>query len=109
MCNVLRANIFSGIPKQVPQEIFETLVQYDGLRIERIISDGQSSPEGFWYNQSQHEWVILLAGAAELGYEDGSRTRLGPGDFLHIPAYKKHRVEWTAQGEKTIWLAIHFG
>jgi cupin 2 domain-containing protein len=99
-------NIFSGIPEEIPEELFDTLALRGSLKIERIISDGQTSPENFWYDQEQNEWVILLQGEAELEYFDGQRIRLHPGDYILIPAGQKHRVSYTAT--KTIWLAVHF-
>lgn len=92
-----------------PGEQVDVLVEHGNLRIERIVSTGQASPEGFWYDQEEHEWVLLLSGSAGLRFEgeDGPRA-LGPGDQAHIPAHTRHRVEWTAEGEHTIWLAIFY-
>ena len=102
-------SIFSGVPQQLPNEVFEDIVKTKTCRIERIISQGQCSPEDFWYDQEQNEWVMLLAGRAALRLEgtDGL-VELGPGDYLNIPAHKKHRVEWTDRDETTIWLAVHY-
>jgi cupin 2 domain-containing protein len=101
-------NIFAEFPSHHPAELFTTLLAGDGVRIERIVSHGESSPEGFWYNQEQHEWVVVLKGAARLRFEDES-VDMKPGDFVNIPAHKKHRVEWTTPDEPTIWLAVHYG
>ena len=80
------------------------------MRIERIVSQGHASPEGFWYDQDQHEWVLVLKGAARLRLQDEEQpVKMMPGDFINIPAHKKHRVEWTTSDEPTIWLAVHFG
>ena len=85
------------------------LVDDGGLRIERIVSTGQASPPGFWYDQDEHEWVLLLAGGAGLLFEgEASPRRLEPGDQVLIPAHVKHRVEWTADDEHTIWLAVFY-
>ncbi len=92
----------------LPEEVFTTLHEAPNIRIERIISRGHASPEGFWYDQPQHEWVILLHGAARLRFED-EEIELELGDFVNIPAHKKHRVEWTASEGPTIWLAVHYG
>ncbi len=102
-------NLFSGLPKDgLSDEDCRTLFDQDGVRIERIISTGQSSPAGFWYDQEQTEWVVLLTGTAKLRFEDepGERT-LTPGDFLVIAPHRRHRVEWTDPGQTTVWLAIH--
>ena len=77
------------------------------MRVERIVSTGQASPPGEWYEQHRAEWVVLLQGEAELAFGDGSRLRLGPGDDLLIPAGERHRVEWTRDDPPCIWLAIH--
>src|SRR5689334_15669449 len=103
------ANLFAGLPPRLPEEVIETLLQADGLRIERIVSQGQASPPGFWYDQDQHEWVLVLRGAARLQIENGAAVELRPGDYLHLPAHMRHRVEWTSPDEPTIWLAVHFG
>jgi cupin 2 domain-containing protein len=92
----------------LPQELVETLLDSNNTRIERIVSCGHVSPNGFWYEQEQHEWILLVRGAARVGFEYGTRE-LTPGDYLNIPAHQKHRVEWTTASEPTIWLAIHYG
>jgi len=109
-----KCNLFEGIPKQLPEEITETLLAADGVRIERIVSHGQDSPEGFWYDQDEHEWVLLLAGEAcvqidgeQIEGEQNARS-LKPGDFLLLPAGQRHRVDWTAADSDTIWLAVFF-
>jgi cupin 2 domain-containing protein len=103
-------NLLSDIPATLPEELCETLVQAKSVRIERIVSHGQASPEGFWYDQPQHEWVVLWQGAARLRFEhDDDVLELQPGDFVNIPAHLRHRVEWTTPVEPTVWLAIHYG
>jgi cupin 2 domain-containing protein len=102
-------NIFQDIPRRAANEQVEALLARPGLRIERIVSTGQASPAGFWYDQPQDEWVIVLRGAAALLVEGEAERTLGPGDFLFLPAHKRHRVTWTAPDEPTVWLAVHFG
>jgi len=103
-------NIFVEIPAEhSADEVFEELVSAGGVKIERIISEGHSSPEGLWYDQEQEEWVMVLAGSAGLIFEGSDEViELNPGDWINIPAHKKHRVEWTDPNEKTIWLAVHY-
>jgi cupin 2 domain-containing protein len=101
-------NLFADIPDDLPEELIQTLLSTPGLRIERIVSLGHSSPEGFWYDQQTHEWVLLLKGAARLKFEGEEPIELRPGAFIKIPAHKLHRVEWTDPNEPTIWLAIHY-
>jgi cupin 2 domain-containing protein len=103
-----RGNLFAGIPARLAAEEITALLSSGALRIERIVSRGQASPPGFWYDQPQAEWVIVLAGRAELRFaDDGATTRLEVGDWLHIPAHRRHRVEWTDPMQATVWLAVH--
>ena len=105
-------NLFAAIPPSLPAELTETLLANSTLRIERIISHGQASPPGYWYDQTEHEWVLLLQGAARLRIKAGDDTEqivpLQPGDFLHLPAHERHRVDWTAPAAVTIWLAVFY-
>jgi cupin 2 domain-containing protein len=101
------ANLFNDLPANLPEELLTTLVDSSHVRIERIVSYGHSSPEGFWYDQDQAEWVMLLQGAARLELEDRV-VELRRGDFLNLPAHEKHRVAWTTPDEPTIWLAVHY-
>ncbi len=100
-------NLFAGMPAAGETEQFTQLLSRPGLRIERIVSTGQASPPGFWYDQPQGEWVVVLAGAATLAFEDElAPRRLHPGDFVDIAPHRRHRVESTAV--PTIWLAVHY-
>ncbi len=100
-------NIFN-LPESLPdKELFEILHNNENVKIERIISTGQTTPPGQWYDQDQDEWVILLQGKAELSYADGKRIKLRAGDYLFITAHQKHRVEHTSCEPPCIWLAIH--
>ncbi len=100
-------NIFD-LPSSLPnKELFESLISADHISIERIISNGQVTPPGEWYDQDKDEWVILLQGEATLAYADGSEIKLAPGDYLFIPAHQKHRVEYTSSEPPCIWLAVH--
>lgn len=101
-------NVFDDLPQQLPKELVQTLISAANVRIERIISHGHASPEGFWYDQGQHEWVVVLKGAARLRFEDAT-VEMKPGDFVNIPAHKKHRVDWTTPDEPTIWLGVRYG
>lgn len=100
-------NIFT-IPENLGTgEIFEQIFSQDNVRIERIVSCGQSSPPGFWYDQEWHEWVVLLQGKAEIEWPDGTRQYLDSGDHLFIPAHQVHRVAYTSTEPPCIWLAVH--
>ena len=101
-------NLFENLPDICRAEIFETILDNSVLKIERIISEVQATPLTQWYDQDWDEWVALLQGNACIMFEeDATSFVLKPGDYLYIPAHKKHRVEWTDRNEKTIWLAIH--
>lgn len=101
------SNLFQIPPQLPPEEFFEILTQTPTLRIERIISTGQTTPPGEWYDQPTAEWVVLLQGNAILTYEDQSQITLSPGDYLWIPAHCKHRVDYTSSNPPCLWLAIH--
>jgi len=96
-------------PSGLPDEVSQTLLTGSQFRMERIVSHGQQSPLGFWYDQDEHEWVLLLEGAATLRFEqDGSLLTLAPGMYVRIPAHVRHRVEWTAPDVDSIWLALFY-
>ncbi|MCA9259570.1 MAG: cupin domain-containing protein [Planctomycetales bacterium] len=101
-------NLFANLPAQTSIETVETLAQVVGGRVERIVSTGQASPPGFWYDQSEHEWAIVLQGEAVVTCEGGEPQRLAAGDWIWLPAHRKHRVDWTSSDEPTIWLAVFF-
>lgn len=88
------------------EERVAELVSGGGVRVERIVSFGQSSPEGFWYDQDEDEFVVLLSGAAELEFEGGEIVKLGPGEWVDIRAHFRHRVKWTAPYEPSVWLVL---
>ena len=102
------SNIFSSLPLELPEEVFDTLLQSGPLRIERIVSRGHSTPPSEWYDQPQNEWIMLLQGSASLQFGDGSTRQLQCGDILDIPAHTRHRVDWTDPSTDTIWLALHY-
>jgi cupin 2 domain-containing protein len=102
-------NLFSGIPDGAGEEVFTTLLKTGAFTLERIVSSGQATPPGQWWDQETHEWVILLKGRAGLMFEGEEEGRtLQPGDFVLIPAHRKHRVEWTDAVQTTLWLALHY-
>ncbi|MDY6834247.1 MAG: cupin domain-containing protein [Chloroflexota bacterium] len=102
-------NLFDGIPQDLPHEIVDTLAIGHRAKIERIVSKGHSSSPGFWYDQDEDEWVVLLKGKADLEFEgQASITTLGPGDHILIPAHIKHRVRWTDPDQECIWIAVYF-
>ena len=101
-------NLFHPVPDAKTEEIIENLLEHNHLRIERIVSGGQATPPGEWFDQETDEWVILLQGSAGLLFEGESEIAvMQPGDYMLIPAHRKHRVEWTDSEQKTVWLAFH--
>ena len=106
----MTTNLFTGLPAELPSELVTILLEAANVRIERIISHGHATREAFWYDQHQHEWVVVLKGAARLRFEDDETPiEMKTGDFVNIPAHRKHRVDWTTPDEPTIWLAVHYG
>jgi len=103
-------NLLAPLPDASTVEAIDLLMARPGLRIERIVSFGQTSPPGFWYDQAEAEWVVLLAGAARLRFADEPEARLlRPGDCLDIAPHRRHRVEWTDLAAPTVWLAVFYG
>ena len=109
-------NIFANLPAEsgakrgdLGQERVDVLVQHPRVRIERIVSNGQASPEGFWYEQLENEWVVVLLGEARLQFEGNAEVLpLKSGEHVLIPANQRHRVAWTSPSEPTVWLAVFF-
>ncbi|MBW4462742.1 MAG: cupin domain-containing protein [Nodosilinea sp. WJT8-NPBG4] len=100
-------NLFQ-LPDPIPAaELFTALFETPYLRIERILSTGQTTPPDEWYDQSQDEWVVIIQGSATLTYEDGASLAMEPGDYVLIPAHRRHRVSFTSSDPPCIWLAIH--
>ncbi len=108
--NVSVIDLFAAPPGADGEaEVFETLLERPGWRLERIVSSGQSTPDGEWYDQETEEWVVLLSGAARLSFADSAEPLvLSPGQAVSIPAHCRHRVEWTDPDIASVWLALHF-
>ena len=102
-------NLLSPLPDADAAECIDTLLTRRDLRIERIVSRGQASPPGFWYDQGEGEWVVLLAGAARLRFADETEAcLLRPGDWIDIAPHRRHRVDWTDPATPTVWLAVFY-
>ena len=102
-------SLFEGIPSELPEELFDTISSTDDVNIERIVSRGHASPEGFWYDQENNEFVLVVKGSAGLKLEnEDDIVVLKAGDYFNIEAHVKHRVEWTDSTCETIWLAVHY-
>lgn len=110
MTGLEAGNLFLTLQPDAAEEQVSTLLEAAGFVLERIVSTGQASPPGFWYDQDRAEWVVLLRGSAglELEGEPAPRT-LRPGDWMHLPAHARHRVAWTDPDQPTVWLALHHG
>lgn len=104
------ANLFTDLPTHLPTEVVTVLLRAAEVRLERIVSHGHASPDGVWYDQDRAEWVVVLAGRGRLRFADEQLpVEMGPGEFVNIPAHRRHRVEWTTPDEPTVWLAVHYG
>jgi len=103
-------NLFDDIPRVLPAERTDVLLDTATVRLERIVSLGQATPAGEWYDQARDEWVVILRGRARVRIEGEAEDRaLGVGDHLLLRAHVRHRVEWTDPTEPTVWLAVFFG
>lgn len=100
-------NLMNALPDASAGEITEALVSARGVRLERIVSHGQSSPPGYWYDQAEAEWVLVLSGSARLAIAGEPEDRvLREGDAIFLPAHCRHRVTWTDPDRPTVWLAL---
>jgi cupin 2 domain-containing protein len=110
MAREASGNLFADLPSSAGPEHCLALLARPGLDIERIVSHGHASADGFWYDQPRSEWVIVISGAARLRFEDEAAARvLGAGDWVDIAPHRRHRVEWTDPDAPTVWLAVHYG
>lgn len=106
---VKSGNTFAGVRPDLSGEQTAVLAAHPGAVVERIVSTGQASPPGFWYDQDWVEWVVVLAGEAGLRIEGEAAPRsLSPGDHVELPPRVRHRVEWTSADPPTVWLAVHW-
>ena len=103
-----KGNIYSALPPTLDGERFEDILRLPNVRIERICSQGQSSPASGWYDQDEHEWVCVLQGAARLEFDDGEVCELAVGDYVNIPAHRRHWVAWSDPNAVTVWLAVFY-
>ena len=102
------SNLFTSLPDHLDHEQVEELLNQPNVKIERILSKGQTSPETGWYDQDENEWVVVLQGSGEITFEDGGKVQLKPGDHINIPAHRKHKVSWTDSENVTVWLAVFY-
>lgn len=102
-------NVGIGFGDNLVNELYTTLADGGSCRVERIVSRGHNSPPGFWYDQDENEFVLLVKGAARMLLEGEAEERsLGPGDWLDIKAHVRHRVTWTDPTRPTIWVAVFY-
>ena len=100
-------NIYKNVFIDKENEEFVDILKNEKVRIERIVSNGQSSANNFWYDQDENEFILLLEGSAIIEFEDNEVT-LQKGDYLEIKAKVRHRVKETNKENPTIWLAIFY-
>ncbi|MDZ5513426.1 cupin domain-containing protein [Vibrio fluvialis] len=101
-------NLFETIPAELTNEHFTDLLRHRHVRIERILSKGHTSPESGWYDQDEHEWVLVLQGCGTVEFDNGESTTLNVGDYLNIPAHTRHKVSYTSPEQVTLWLAVFY-
>lgn len=100
--------IFASIPEVLASERVDEIARTSTVRIERILSHGHTSPASGWYDQDENEWVIVLQGKARLLFDDGAEVVLDVGDWIEIPAHRRHKVTWTDPASVTVWLAVFY-
>jgi cupin 2 domain-containing protein len=105
---IMPKNMFEQIDINLKEEKIEHIVNSSNIRVERIVSFDYKSPDGFWYDQDENEFVVILQGEATLEFEKNILFYLKKGDYVIIEKHKKHRVVNTAKGILTIWLAIFY-
>ncbi len=107
---MLSGNLYDGLPEApTAEEAMSTLLATANFRLMRIVSTGQVTPDGEWYDQHDAEWVMVVTGCARLLIEGEAAARiLSAGDYVLIPAHVRHRVQWTDPNRPTVWLALHF-
>ena len=99
-------NLLHPLPDDFTEEVFTELLRHEAVRIERIVSNGHASPEGFWYDQDDHEWLVLLEGEAGIEFPDREPVHLQQGDTLNLPAHTRYRVTFTSR--PALWLAVFY-
>lgn len=100
--------LLASLPARLDDEVFETLLSHGSVRFERIVSLGHTAPAEGWFDQDEHEWVMVLEGAGRLRFEDGRELEMRRGDWVNIPAHVKHQVVWTDPDQPTVWLAVFY-
>jgi len=100
-------NIFAEIPDELDNELMQVLQQSDNIKIQRIVSKGQVSPETGWYDQQQNEWVIVIKGEAVITFEQ-TEVAMQAGSYINIPAHTRHKVSWTHPDLETVWLVVYY-
>jgi cupin 2 domain-containing protein len=103
-----QGSLIAALPEALPAELVDVLVSATHVRIERIVSLGQRSAPDFWYDQDEHEWVVVVTGGARLSCEGEPARTLVAGDWIHLPAHTRHRVTWTDPERPTVWLAVFY-
>ncbi len=101
-------NFFEDLPDVGEGEVIEGVAGFGQgkVRIERIISGGHASAEGFWYEQEEDEWVMLMCGEARLLIEGRDEAlEMKAGDHLELPAMLRHRID--SVSDDALWLAVH--
>ena len=105
----MKGSLFQNIPRELPDELFDTICSTDHVKIERIVSREHASPRDSWYDQDRNEFVLLVRGRAGLKFAgEDEIVILEEGEYLSIPAHVRHRVEWTDTMGDTVWLAVHY-
>jgi len=98
-------NIFDLPPLPLPNELTTILAKSVNVRIERIVSTGQTSG---WYDQAETEFVALLEGNAIIEYLNDKTVTLSKGDTLLIQPHESHKVSYTSTEPPCVWLCVFY-
>ena len=98
-------NIFDLPDFPLPEELTTVLAENNNIRVERIVSTGQTSD---WYDQSEAEFVALLEGSAVIEFDNNKSVALSKGDTLIIGPHERHKVSYTSTEPPCIWLCVFY-
>ena len=98
-------NIYDLPALPLQDELTRVLAHGKDVRIEQIISTGQTSD---WYDQEEAEFVVLLEGQAKIEFEDKPTLTLNRGEAINIKPHERHRVSFTSTEPPCVWLCVFY-
>jgi len=97
-------NLFDLPELPLSEELTTVITENKNVRIERIISAGQTSD---WYDQTETEFVALLEGDAVIEFENRI-VNMSKGDTIVIKPHERHRVGFTSREPPCVWLCVFY-